>query len=110
MDFKYFSSLAEEVTPPPDGILSRTLHDDDRLKVVLFGFSQGQQLSEHTAAVPAVLHLLEGEAVLRLGREERQAQAGAWVYMAPKLPHGILAKTPLILLLMMLKRTAATAP
>jgi len=103
MDYRYIASMAAEVAPPPDGILSRTLHDDDRLRVVLFGFSEGQQLSEHTASVPAVLHLLEGEAVLKLGQDEIQAKAGAWAYMRPKLPHGIVAKTPLILLLLMLK-------
>jgi len=39
------------ISPPgdsSDGILSRTLHNDDAVKVVLFAFSTGQELSEHT--------------------------------------------------------------
>jgi hypothetical protein len=34
------------------------LHNDERVKAVLFGFAQGEELSEHTASMPAVLHLL----------------------------------------------------
>ena len=60
MTFPYslISDLAKEVQPPDKGILSRTLFNDDRLKVVLFGFAQAEELSEHTASMPAVLHFL----------------------------------------------------
>ncbi len=64
--YTHFSDLAKEVQPPERGILSRTLFSDDRLKVVLFGFAQGKELSEHTASTPAVSHFLPGEAKLLL--------------------------------------------
>jgi hypothetical protein len=54
----HISDLAREAQPPAKGILSRTLYNDDRLKAVLFGFAQGEELSEHTASMPAVLHSL----------------------------------------------------
>jgi quercetin dioxygenase-like cupin family protein len=103
MDYKFIADLAGEVTVPPDGILSRTLFEDHRLRVVLFGFSAGQELSEHTAKVPAVLHILQGEAQLRLGEEVLEAKAGAWVHMRAELTHGIHARRPLVMLLLMLK-------
>ncbi len=106
MDYKYIADLAGEVTIPQNGILSRTLHNDERLKAVLFGFDAGQELSEHTAAVPAVLHILQGEARLRLGEDHMEAKAGAWVHMPPQLPHGVYAKTPVVMLLLMLKSPA----
>jgi hypothetical protein len=56
----HFSDLAQEARPPDKGILSRTLYNDDRLKVVLFGFAQA-------ASLPAVLPFLQGEARLTLG-------------------------------------------
>jgi quercetin dioxygenase-like cupin family protein len=65
--YTHFSDLAKEVQPPDKGILSRTLYNDDRLKRVLFGFDQGEELSEHTASMPAVLHFLQGEAKLTPG-------------------------------------------
>jgi quercetin dioxygenase-like cupin family protein len=93
--------IAELPELPPDSIISRTLFQDDRMKAILFGFAAGQELSEHTSSKTAILHLLQGEARLTLGEDTFEAQAGAWVRMPPHLPHSILAKTPLILLLLM---------
>jgi quercetin dioxygenase-like cupin family protein len=73
MTYTHFSDLAQEVHPPDKGILSRTLYNDDRLKAVAFGFAQGEELSEHTASMPAVLHFLQGEAKLTLGDDHRLA-------------------------------------
>lgn len=89
---------------PPDSILSRSIHRDDRVTVTLFGFAAGEELSEHTAAYPAILHFLEGTAKLTLGNEEMEAKAGTWVHMAPHLPHSIVASTPVIMLLTLLKQ------
>ena len=52
--YTHFLDLAKETQPPDKGILSRTLFNDDRLKVVLFDFGQGEEHSEHTASMPAV--------------------------------------------------------
>jgi len=97
------SDLANEVQPPDKGILSRTLFNDDRLKVVLFGFAQGEELSEHTASMPAVLHFLQGEAKLTLGDDMLEARPGTWVHMPAGLKHSIKAKTPVVMLLLLLK-------
>lgn len=84
---------------PPDSILSRTVYQDKSIKTILFGFQPGQELSEHTASVPAVLHFIEGEAKLTLGEESTTAQKGTWVHLPPDLPHSILAKTKVLMLL-----------
>ena len=99
----YFSDLAKEVQPPDKGILSRTLYNDDRLKAVAFGFAQGEELSEHTASMPAVLHFLQGEATVTLGDDTLEARPGTWVHMAKGLPHSIHATTPVVMLLLLLK-------
>jgi quercetin dioxygenase-like cupin family protein len=98
-----FADVAAEVEPPADGTLSRTLYQDDRLKVVLFGFAAGQELSEHTASTPAIMHFLRGEANVTLGAENRSANAGTWIHMTAQLPHSIQAKTPVVMLLLLLK-------
>jgi quercetin dioxygenase-like cupin family protein len=102
-DYTLFLDLAKEVQPPDKGILSRTLFSDDRLKVVLFGFAQGEELSEHTASMPAILHFLQGQAKLTLGDDTLEAQSGTWVHMAKGLRHSIQAKTPVVMLLLLLK-------
>jgi quercetin dioxygenase-like cupin family protein len=101
--YTHFSDLAKEVQPPDKGILSRTLFNDERLKVVVFGFAQGEELSEHTASMPAILHFLQGEATVTLGDDRHEAKHGTWVHMPTGLRHSIQAKTPVVMLLMLLK-------
>jgi len=102
-DYTLFHDMAKEVQPPDKGILSRTLFNDDRLKAVAFGFAQGEELSEHTASMPAVLHFLQGEAKLTLGDDTVEAQPGTWVHMPAGLKHSIKAKTPVVMFLLLLK-------
>jgi quercetin dioxygenase-like cupin family protein len=87
--YTHFSDLAKEVQPPNKGILSRTLYNDDRLKSVLFGFAQGEELSEHTASMPAILHFLQGQAKLTLGDDTLDAEPGTWVHVPRGLRHSI---------------------
>ena len=105
MDKNYalFSDMAAEMTVPEDGTLSRTLYQDDRVKVVLFGFSAGQELSEHTAAVPAILQILRGQARIGLGGDTVEACEGAWIHMEPNLTHSVVAETPVVMLLTLLR-------
>lgn len=100
----YIADLCSRLPDAPaDSIISQTLLSDRDVKAILFGFAAGQELSEHTASMPAVLHVLKGEARLTLGGDSMEAAAGAWAHMPPNLPHSIVAKTPVTLLLLLLK-------
>jgi quercetin dioxygenase-like cupin family protein len=101
--FVYLEDLNRNAEVPENGILSRTLHNDERIKIIQFSFAAGQELSAHTAPCPATLCFLSGEAQLQLGEEERLARAGTFVYMAPNLTHGIKARSPVVLLLTLVK-------
>jgi quercetin dioxygenase-like cupin family protein len=101
--YTHISDLAKEAQPPQKGILSRTLFSDDRVKAVIFGFGQGEELSEHTASMPAILHFLQGEATLTLGSEKLEASTGTWVHMPTGMRHSIQAKTPVTMLLLLVK-------
>lgn len=107
--FTLLSDLSQQVNIPDNGTLSRTLYQDEQLKVVLFGFAAGQELSEHTASVPAIMHFLAGEAQVGLGSERRDVQAGDWVHMTAGLPHSIVARSAVTMLLTLVK-TAAHKP
>lgn len=103
-DYVYFSNLSETITDiPADSIVSKTILSNDKVKIVLFGFETGQELSEHTASMPAILHILSGKANLTLGEDSFGTETGAWVYMPPNLPHSIQAKEPVMMLLTLLK-------
>ena len=101
--YTHILDLVKEAEPPADGILSRTIFQDDRIKAVIFGFAQGEELSEHTAAKPAMLFFVKGEATVGLSDDVKEAQDGTWVHMPAGLKHSIKAKTPVVMLLVLLK-------
>ena len=103
--YQFIQNLLEEIPSLPEkSILSRTFYQEGQLKAILLGFAPGQELSEHTASVPAILQILEGEATLGLGPDRCEAGAGAWAHMPPGLPHSIYAHTPVKMLLLMLPK------
>ena len=104
MPYTHIPSLPAQLPDiPPDSIVSRTVFRGEGLKAVLFGFAAGQELSEHTAAKPAVLHFLKGRARLTLGDEALEAGPGTWVHMPAHLPHSVCAQTQVIMLLLLLE-------
>lgn len=90
-----------EITP--DSIISRTLYSDPKVKVILFGFAPGQELSEHTSARTALLHFISGKADLVLGNDAHSAEAGTLVHMPPHMPHSVYAHEPTYMLLIMVE-------
>lgn len=102
--YAYIASVYESLPDiPQDSIVSRTLHADDDVKIVLFGFAAGQELSEHTASMPATIIILRGDADLTLGGDKVSGGAGTVAHMAANLPHSVYAKTPVVMLLMMIR-------
>jgi len=103
MEYTYIENLTQAVDAiPTESIVSRTFLRSGELKAILFAFDNGQELSEHTASVPAILHFLEGEADITLGDDHHQARPGTFVHMPANLKHSIVARTPVMMLLMML--------
>ena len=93
--YTLFPDLTAEIREiPKDGILSRSLLGSPEVKATLFGFDAGQELTEHTAAYPAILHFIQGEADLTLGGDPVAVKAGAWVHMPAHLPHSLRGENP----------------
>jgi len=102
-EFIFIPDLKENLPEiPKDSIVSQTIHKHGDHKTILFGFAAGQELSEHTSAQPAMLYFVEGEAELTLGDSSMSVKPGALVHMQPNLAHSILAKTELIMMLLLL--------
>lgn len=95
--------LREPVETPQNGIVSRTIHNDRSARVVLFSFAEGQQLSDHTASVPVTVVVVEGEADIVIDDEQHDGRTGSWVHIDANVPHSVMARTPLTLLLTLLK-------
>ena len=83
-------------------IVSRTIFKNDTLTAIMFGFDAGEELSEHTSAREAIIHILDGEATILLENRQHAAKSGTWIRMAPDLPHSINALTQLWMILILL--------
>lgn len=103
-----FPDLAAEAPRVPRGIHSQTLYDGPDLRVILFAFAPGEELSEHTAARPAVVHILDGEGEAIVGGEPCALNPGTWFRMPARMPHSILARTPLRMALYLLPGRGAS--
>jgi quercetin dioxygenase-like cupin family protein len=107
-DFTIIPGIEEMIAAiTPDSIVSRTVYQGPTLRIILFGFAAGQELSEHTSSKEAVLHFLRGEAAVTLGKlseggESTTATAGTVIRMRPGLPHSVVAQTDTLMLLSMM--------
>jgi len=103
-------SLPEETQFAPNGIVSRTLMKTDAVRVILFGFAEGQELSEHTSTQQAVIQILSGECEFSLGGKPHTLKTGDLIYMPPNLPHAVKATQQFSMLLTLLRPHDVSAP
>ncbi|MFJ3335057.1 cupin domain-containing protein [Streptomyces sp. NPDC086766] len=102
--------LAAELPPAGDRTLSRVLYRDERLRVVGFSFAEGQELTEHTSALPVVIQVVRGRLAFDLGGERTEAGPGSWIHLPARLPHSVRAVEPSVMLLTMLPVPESPAP
>src|SRR3954462_12684239 len=92
-------SLKAETQFAPNGIVSRTLLRTENSRVVLFGFSEGQELTEHTSTQYAFIQILSGECEFSLDGKPHLLKADDALYMPPNLPHAVKATKQFSMLL-----------
>ncbi len=102
-------SLDDETKFAPNGIVSRTLLRTANTRVVLFGFSEGQELTEHASTQHAVIQILSGDCEFSLNGKPHAVKAGDFLYMPPNLPHAVRAVTQFSMLLTLSKSEAPDA-
>jgi quercetin dioxygenase-like cupin family protein len=99
---EHIAELGALVEVATGSIVSRTILKAEGARVVLFSFDEGQELTEHTAAVPILLQVLDGR--LRVGADGRHVELGpgGLVHIGSRVPHEVLALEPARMLLTML--------
>lgn len=96
-------SLAEETRFAPNGIVSRTLLRPTHPRAVLFGFAEGQELTEDFATQHARIQIPSGEYEFSLAGKPPALKAGDRLSMPPNLPHAGKATTQFSMLLTLSK-------
>jgi quercetin dioxygenase-like cupin family protein len=100
-------SLPDETQFATNGIVSRTLLRTPTTRVVLFGFAEGQELSEHTSTSQALIQVLSGRCEFTLDGKPHALKAGDLLHMPPNLPHAVKATEKFSMLLTLLKPAEA---
>ncbi|MCB0195367.1 MAG: cupin domain-containing protein [Anaerolineae bacterium] len=84
-------------------VVSRTLAQNSGVSVTLFAFAAGEGLSTHTASGDALVHIVDGEALITIDNEEMRVSAGQAVVMPANVPHAVAAPTDFKMLLVIIK-------
>ena len=96
-------NLAELIEYATDSIVSKTILDKPAGTITLFAFDKGQKLSEHTAPYDAVVQIMDGQARLTIGGQEKQVSTGQIIIMPGNVPHAVAADDKFKMLLIMIR-------
>jgi quercetin dioxygenase-like cupin family protein len=86
-----------------NGIVSKSIVENEHHKIIHFTLAPGQELSEHTASVPAVIQILGGAGTVVLDGVVHEAGTGKLFYMPADLKHAVRAQGELVFLLTMFR-------
>lgn len=92
--------LAASAQTSSAGIVSRTILQTPDLRVVLFAFDEGQELTSHTNRRRALIQVLSGSCEFLFNGEWQVLPAGSFLHLPPNHPHAVRAgKGPFSMLL-----------
>jgi quercetin dioxygenase-like cupin family protein len=97
-------TLADMIAYQKDAVVSKTIVKKDAGTVTLFAFDAGQGLSEHTAPFDAMVHVMEGEAIITISGTPFRVVAGQMIVMPAHSPHALKAVTAFKMLLTMIRQ------
>jgi quercetin dioxygenase-like cupin family protein len=95
-------AIADLVQVAPDSTVSRTVLTAEGARIVLFAFDAGQELTEHTAAVPVLLQALDGSFDITADGRTVRLEPGTVIHLGTRTPHEVVARQPSRLMLTML--------
>ena len=98
----YVHGIAPMIEINKAATVSRTIMNAETCRAVLFSFDRGEALSEHTAAMPAVVMVLEGRLRIDADGQGVELAPGDLLHFGTRLPHAVEALEPSKMLLLML--------
>ncbi|KAB7789023.1 hypothetical protein F7D09_2032 [Bifidobacterium leontopitheci] len=104
MVMEFIDDLVPLVAVQPEATVSRTVMQVEGANVVLFSFDKGQELSEHTAAMPVLVQCLEGHLKVTGGGKTVDLVPGGILHFPTRLPHAVYAEEASKMMLIMMRR------
>ena len=96
-------NMAELASYQDGSVVSRQITKGDAGNVTLFAFDKDQELSEHTAPFDALVHVLDGDAEVRISGKAFNLKTGDAIIMPANEPHALKAPTRFKMLLTMIR-------
>ena len=96
--------MADLASYQEGSVVSRQITKQDAGNVTLFAFDEGQELSEHTAPFDALVHILDGQAEVRISGSPFELTTGDAIIMPADEPHALKAVTKFKMLLTMIRK------
>ena len=81
--------MADLASYQEGSVVSRQITKEDAGNITLFAFDEGQELSEHTAPFDAVVHVLDGQAEVRISGTSYHLRGGDAIIMPANEPHAL---------------------
>ena len=97
------AGIAALVDYQSGSVVSRTVIERNTGTVTLFAFDKGQGLSEHTAPFFALVHIIDGEALVIIDGESINLKTGEATVMPANQPHALKAVNRFKMMLVMIK-------
>ncbi len=94
--------LADVVQVSAAGIVSRTLLNTPEVRVVLFTFAEGQELTPHTNRRRALIHVVEGACDFLFEGKWQRLETGTFLHLPPNHPHAVRANAGAFSMLLVL--------
>jgi quercetin dioxygenase-like cupin family protein len=101
-DMTHLDDVAAMIDINQAATVSRTVLKAEGARLVLFSFDTDEELSEHTAAMPVLLQVLDGRLSITAGGKTVELAPGGVIHLPARMPHSVLALEPSRMLLTML--------
>jgi quercetin dioxygenase-like cupin family protein len=83
--------IADMIQASESGIVSRTVLQSPELRIVLFTFAAGQELTPHTSRRRAVIQILDGACDFFFAGQWSRLAAGSLLHLPPNELHAVRA-------------------
>lgn len=97
-------SMENSIEYSSGGVVSKQVIKKQSGNVTLFSFDKDQGLTEHTSPFDAMVHILDGEAEIRINGNPHILKKGDCIIMPANQPHALHAVEPFKMVLTMIKQ------
>ena len=103
MNMEGAQSIDSLVDYQPGSIVSRQLAKSPGGSVTAFAFDDGESLSEHTTPHEALVHVVDGVALIEIAGVMHQVGEGQVIHLPGGVPHAVTAEQRFKMILVMIR-------